>query len=434
MKLKNLFFIAFAAIVALTGCKKEVNLISFSVSSNTVTLTEAGQTMDVTVTPMPADATVNFEWTSDKTDVATVSKTGDLTAKITAVANGTATITVKSGVKEKTVSVTVNIGSTPPPPPPSDGDGSKEKPYTVAQAIDSTGATTTVNGWVGGYIVGGVIDDGGTITNLTNNPEGYVFNYSNVRSTCVFIADSPNETNTANVLIVKLNDATQNPTDMRAALNLVDNCANYKTYIKVTGAIYRYFSVPGIREITAYEGGGLGSEGCGGSEPPAESELLNETLLTQESFGKFTAVNVIGDLGWNLSTTYGAMMSGFADSRSYQNEDWFISPAVDLSSVSNATLSFMHARGPEASINVGIANNWYQVFVTGNYTGDVATTTWTELTNVTHGTAKWTFVNSGDLAIPAAAKTATMRFAFKYRCSDTESATWEIKNVILKGE
>ena len=242
--------------------EKDIDLISFTLDKTTVTFTTENETLAVTATPMPKDAAVNFTWTSDKPAVATVNKTGDFTAEIKAIANGEATITAISGSVEKTIKVTVNIGGKPI----EEGDGTKEKPYNASQAISFTDATEQVNdAWVGGYIVGGVIDDGGTISNLQNNPEGYIFNNTGIRSTAVFIADSPDETDPTKVLIVKLNDTDDNPATLRSSVNLVDNCGNYKTYIKVQGDIYRYFGVPGIRRIMDFEGGGKGSEGCGGS-------------------------------------------------------------------------------------------------------------------------------------------------------------------------
>ncbi len=169
------------------------------------------------------------------------------------------------------------------------------------------------------------------------------------------------------------------------------------------------------------------------STAKAQTLVLNESFLTQESFNTFTTVSVRGDQSWHFSSLYGAMISGFANSKSNENEDWLISPAMDLSGMDNLKLSFDHARGPAGSISVGISEGWYKVFATANYTGSVLTTTWVEVTGVNHGTSSWGFVSSGELAIPASAKSATTRIAFKYICDDTQSATWEVKNVSVFG-
>ena len=126
-------------------------------------------------------------------------------------------------------------------------------------------------------------------------------------------------------------------------------------------------------------------------------------------------------------------MSGFADNTSYANEDWFIGPAIDLSGSTSPVLSFEHARGPASSINVGVAEGYYTVWVTNSYSsGNPNETQWVELTGVNHGTTAWGFVNSGNLVIPSEFKTANCRIAFKYLSIDGASATWEVKNVVVK--
>ena len=161
----------------------------------------------------------------------------------------------------------------------------------------------------------------------------------------------------------------------------------------------------------------------------AQAVILDEVLTTQTSFNKFTVESIKGSQTWYFSSQYGACMSGFAGGESYENEDWFISPVMDLSAIDDAKLSFEHARGNASVINVGIAEGWYKVYATDNYTGNVSTTQWIEITGVTHGTTAWGFVNSGELTIPEAAKSTNTRIAFKYLCNNIESATWEVKNV-----
>jgi len=163
--------------------------------------------------------------------------------------------------------------------------------------------------------------------------------------------------------------------------------------------------------------------------------LLDESLLTQTSFNKFTPVSVIGNQNWYFNSQYGAIISGFYGGQSNANEDWLISPVLDLSAVSNVKLSFEHARGPAGMVNVGLADGWYKVFATSNYTGNPATTNWIEITNVPQPEDynTWTYIQTGDLSIPDNALSATTRFAFRYICSNTASAQWEVKNVRVTG-
>jgi len=169
----------------------------------------------------------------------------------------------------------------------------------------------------------------------------------------------------------------------------------------------------------------------------AQVVILDETLTTQESFNNFTVVSVLGgNHTWYFNLLYpqnGATASGYTNPNSYENEDWLISPELYLSEMNSAKLTFDHTRGNASVINVGVAEGWYQVFATANYTDNPTTTQWIELEGITHTTSAWSWVSSGELEIPAAAQSANTRIAFRYRSSNTQSATWEVKNVQITG-
>ena len=169
----------------------------------------------------------------------------------------------------------------------------------------------------------------------------------------------------------------------------------------------------------------------------AQTYVLNEPLTSQESFDKFTAVSVKGAQIWSFNQSnpnYGAVMSGY-DGTSHENEDWLISPPMDLSNLKNAKLSFEFTRGNLAVLNVGVDQGWYKVFATDNYTGDVAGTVWKEVTSINYNLlTAWQFVSSGEVAIPASAVSANARIAFRYICDNNESATWEVKTVKVFGD
>lgn len=166
----------------------------------------------------------------------------------------------------------------------------------------------------------------------------------------------------------------------------------------------------------------------------AQVTILDQTLLTQQSFNTFTPVSVTGLQSWSFSSSYGAMCSGYANSQSNANEDWFISPVMNLSQMGNVNLTFSHTRGPGGVLNVGVAEGWYKVFATANYTGNPSTTQWAEVNGLNQNvTTAWNYISSGSLTIPESAKSQTSRIAFRYMSSATESATWEIKNVKVTG-
>ncbi|MEI6748546.1 MAG: DUF5689 domain-containing protein [Bacteroidales bacterium] len=147
------------------------------------------------------------------------------------------------------------------------------------------------------------------------------------------------------------------------------------------------------------------------------------------SLGAFTTVSVTGDQVWGYNASYGAVMSGFANTINNANEDWLISPAIDLTTAASGILKFSHAinKGDVASVQSD-----HTVWISKNYSsGAPASATWEQLTvpGYPAGT-DWTFVSSGDVVIPAAFIGQTnVKIAFKYLSSSTQSASWEIKSV-----
>lgn len=88
-----------------------ISVTGITMSPTTGTLITAGSTLQLTATVSPSNATnPAVTWSSGNTSVATV----DATGKVTAVANGTATITVKTtdGNKTATATITVTISGT----------------------------------------------------------------------------------------------------------------------------------------------------------------------------------------------------------------------------------------------------------------------------------------------------------------------------------
>ncbi|HMI07600.1 MAG TPA: T9SS type A sorting domain-containing protein [Flavobacterium sp.] len=175
--------------------------------------------------------------------------------------------------------------------------------------------------------------------------------------------------------------------------------------------------------------------GFGANGSSAQTTILDQTLLTEGSFNAFTAFSVSGSQSWTLNSTYGAVASGYAAGQNFENEDWLVSPIMNLTQTDNVKLSFKHTRGSAAVMNVGVAQGWYTVFATSSFTGDPATTQWIELEGLNQSIpVAWQYISSGELVIPEAAKSENSRIAFRYISSATQSASWEIKNVKVTGE
>ena len=308
------------------------------------------------------------------------------------------------------------------------GEGTYENPYTAWDVIALNNATKDVSGgtfYVKAFIIGqvnGMNMDALQLASPWGTQEGKTF------QTNIVLAATANETNPENMVPVQLPSGA-----LRTGLNLPENPSMFGKEILIYGSLEAYFGQAGIKNATYAEVDGktLGTK-------PVEStgeEILNETLLTQASFDKFTVISVTGDdYKWTFDSKYGAKMSGYnsSESKTYPNEDWFITPALDLTGKSAATLIFNHAFGPAASVpNTDATKAQYTIWVSNDFDKDVKEATWTELKGMVYGTTGWGYVSSGDIAIPAENLKANCRIAWKYVCNDV-SATWEIKEVIVK--
>ncbi len=167
----------------------------------------------------------------------------------------------------------------------------------------------------------------------------------------------------------------------------------------------------------------------------AQTNILDQSLLTQQSFDLFSTFSVTGTQTWNHSSTYGAVCSGYVAGQNYENEDWLISPIMNLTQTDNVKLTFNHTRGSAAVFNTGVAEGWYKVYATADYSGDPTSTQWVELTPYNQNVlVAWQYISSGELLIPDEVKSENSRIAFRYKSVAGQSATWEIKNVKVTGE
>ena len=345
----------------------------------------------------------------------------------------TSTTSAARTIEVKTISIMegqAGGGPTPPPGPgEAEGSGTFDDPYNVAAGIGNQNydhqnhPENTVMAWVRGYIVGSVING----TSSVSSNGDVLWNGPFDSATNVVIADDPNCHEITQCVFVNLPAGKP----LRTDVNLKDHPENLGKLLAVYGNLRLYFGQAGLRDSNGqYEDFVLE-----GSEPPTPigTVYLNETLLTENSFGTFTTYSTEGEQEWYFDNRYGAVMSGYADNVSYANQDWLISPSLDLSNATNPVLVFDHARGPEQSMSVGVEEGYYTVWVIGDYTGDdpihYANA---EIVGVIHPTVKWQYVSSGELPIPMNLRGADMRIAFKYISADGASATWEIKNVIVK--
>ena len=151
------------------------------------------------------------------------------------------------------------------------------------------------------------------------------------------------------------------------------------------------------------------------------------TILAQDWEGEmngWTFVTVEGSKPWTVAQSNG---NHYAYTNGYNggvNEQWCISPAFNLDIYNDVTLSFMNAKnftGPDM-----------QVFLSNDYDGtNAATATWNELTYV-KSTGSWAWVESGLISLDSYSG-SNCHIGFKYTCTETEAAGWEVDDIIMVG-
>lgn len=173
--------------------------------------------------------------------------------------------------------------------------------------------------------------------------------------------------------------------------------------------------------------------GDGGVTPPAEVTLLDESF--EENQGSFTIDDKVLPEGstyvWKWATftdkntqitTQYMKASAFIDNTNKASESWLISPAINLSNISDATLSFEHCHKfgalKENEMSVWIAN--------------AGTTDWHQLTIPTWGTGNdYTYVTA-EINLKAYVGNS-VQIAFKYVSTESAAATWQINAVKVVG-
>lgn len=163
---------------------------------------------------------------------------------------------------------------------------------------------------------------------------------------------------------------------------------------------------------------------------PEETQKVIYSELFSDSITAFTAISVSGDQQWVLASSSSgsyAYMTGYVNSQNLANEDWLISPEIDLSDVTTAHFSFDHV----ARYFADLANE-ATVWISEDYTeGLPSTATWAQVTtNPFVDPGSWTFGSSGQISLTQYAG-KKIKIAFKYLSTNTKAGSWEIKNFVV---
>ncbi|MCF8302298.1 MAG: choice-of-anchor J domain-containing protein [Bacteroidales bacterium] len=169
-----------------------------------------------------------------------------------------------------------------------------------------------------------------------------------------------------------------------------------------------------------------------GNPPEASAETGEIVIIHEENFddglGSWWEYSVVGEQVW-IQSEYGgetfAQITGY-DGSSHENDDWLISPALDLDAFQDEVLSFvtaMNYTGP--ALQLKISTNY-------SGSGDPYNAEWETLeANWSPGSWEWTHSGSIDIS---SYNGSQVYLAFQYTSTDEESATWEVDNIEVMGE
>lgn len=178
-----------------------------------------------------------------------------------------------------------------------------------------------------------------------------------------------------------------------------------------------------IDDWTTKPGGDINVDFGEGTQTGGEVVVLDEPFA--DGPGDFTINDVTKPNGsgyvWSFDDKGPYMKaSAFISGTDHASESWLISPEIDLTQATTATLSFMHI------INYTDApvGTYQTLWVT-----EASNENWQQVTipNYPAGTS-WEEVSSGDIDLSAFAG-KTIKIGFKYTSIDGDASTWEVYNV-----
>lgn len=184
-----------------------------------------------------------------------------------------------------------------------------------------------------------------------------------------------------------------------------------------------------ISNWTEKPGGDINVDFDGGTQPGGETVILDESFATGQ--GSFTIddkqlPNGEGSFVWNLGSFNDDKFmkaSAYIGGTKYASESWLVSPPVDLTQATTATLTFDHAHN-----YAGTAEEEFTLWAT-----ETSADNWQQLTIDKYGSGFKFTTATIDLSAYAG---KTIKFAFKYISTTDAAGTWEIKNVkvVANGE
>ncbi len=160
---------------------------------------------------------------------------------------------------------------------------------------------------------------------------------------------------------------------------------------------------------------------------------LNANTQISSNLGDFLTFNVSGAQTWAWNASGYMKMSGYS-SGNLDNEDWLVSPAMNLSERGDSVfLTFTHVGN--YFTDKATMKQYVKVYVSTTSDGSsINPAEWTELSlsdaDYSAGN-NWTFVTTTPIKLGAYKGLSNVRIAFKYVSTTTVAGTWEVKDVYV---
>ena len=127
---------------------------------------------------------------------------------------------------------------------------------------------------------------------------------------------------------------------------------------------------------------------------------------------------------WTFDAKYGMKATAFANNTNYSSEAWLISPKIDLSGLTTATLTIHQAINYFTSVDVAKTQAVVAVSTDGTNWTDLTLTGWPEKLS-------WTFFDStADFSAYAGKK--DVQVALKYLSTAAKAGTWEVEKITIE--
>lgn len=164
------------------------------------------------------------------------------------------------------------------------------------------------------------------------------------------------------------------------------------------------------------------------AENPYEGLIFYETFT--KSLGEFTTQNDVLPSGltniWVFDSKYQcAKATGYSNNSKQDAEGYLISPEINLSGVTTATMTFENAGNYMVD-----ASQELTVWITTDATATTVDETWTQLTVDKYSTGSFAFATA-TIALDEYCGNK-VKIAFKYFSTPDMCGTWELRNVKIK--